>query len=43
MDFTEIKCMLDDVLSRFDHCFLNETVPFNEINRTGGEYTTSYL
>jgi 6-pyruvoyltetrahydropterin/6-carboxytetrahydropterin synthase len=34
MDFTDIKSALDEVLKKFDHCFLNETAPFNRINPT---------
>jgi 6-pyruvoyltetrahydropterin/6-carboxytetrahydropterin synthase len=34
MDFTDIKAVLDQVLIKFDHCFLNETAPFNKINPT---------
>jgi len=34
MDFTDIKTKLAGVLSKFDHCFLNETVPFHKINPT---------
>jgi 6-pyruvoyltetrahydropterin/6-carboxytetrahydropterin synthase len=31
-DFTELKRMLKEVLSRFDHANLNETSPFDKIN-----------
>lgn len=34
MDFTDIKSALGEVLSKYDHCFLNETAPFNKINPT---------
>jgi 6-pyruvoyltetrahydropterin/6-carboxytetrahydropterin synthase len=34
MDFTDVKSMLGGVLLKFDHCFLNETVPFDKINPT---------
>jgi 6-pyruvoyltetrahydropterin/6-carboxytetrahydropterin synthase len=34
MDFTDIKSALDGVLSKFDHCFLNEAAPFDKINPT---------
>jgi 6-pyruvoyltetrahydropterin/6-carboxytetrahydropterin synthase len=31
-DFSELKRMLKEVLSRFDHTNLNETPPFDKIN-----------
>ncbi len=31
-DFTELKKILKEVLSRFDHANLNETPPFDKIN-----------
>jgi 6-pyruvoyltetrahydropterin/6-carboxytetrahydropterin synthase len=34
MDFTDIKAVLGGVLLKFDHCFLNETAPFDKINPT---------
>ena len=31
-DFTELKGKLNIILERFDHCFINEVPPFDEIN-----------
>ena len=31
-DFTELKRRLGDILTRFDHTFINEVPPFDEIN-----------
>lgn len=32
IDFHELKDMLDEVISQFDHSFLNEVFPFTEKN-----------
>ena len=34
MDFTDIKRILDSILGKLDHGYLNETAPFNSINPT---------
>ena len=31
-DFVELKQYLNDILERFDHTYLNEIAPFDEIN-----------
>ena len=31
-DFTELKRVLDSVIERFDHTYLNEAPPFDEMN-----------
>ena len=46
MDFTEIKTLLDGVLSKLDHCYLNETSPFDNLNPTAeniAEYIIDHL
>src|SRR3989339_1157213 len=34
VDFTDIRAMLDEAIAPLDHCYLNETSPFNKINPT---------
>ena len=34
MDFADIKVLLDQVLSKLDHTYLNEVPPFDKINPT---------
>lgn len=34
MDFGDLKAILRDELGKLDHCFLNETPPFDTINPT---------
>ncbi len=34
MDFTDIKDLLDMVIAKLDHSYLNETPPFNKTNPT---------
>ena len=42
MDFTDIKSLLDDVLSGLDHGYLNETPPFDKLNPTA-ENIAAYI
>ncbi|MDI6892827.1 MAG: 6-carboxytetrahydropterin synthase QueD [Actinomycetota bacterium] len=41
-DFRELKSKLSELLSRFDHKYLNEIPPFDEVSPTG-ENLTKYL
>jgi len=34
IDFSQLKAILDLILSRLDHAYLNEIAPFNKINPT---------
>ena len=34
VDFTDLKNILESVLSKFDHGYLNEILPFDKINPT---------
>ena len=34
MDFTDLKAVVDSVLSRLDHVYLNEVAPFDKTNPT---------
>ena len=34
MDFTDLKAVVDSVLSRLDHVYLNEVTPFDKTNPT---------
>jgi len=31
-DFSEVKSRLQDILGRFDHCYLNDVPPFDKVN-----------
>jgi len=42
MDFTDLKLLLDRVLAKIDHRYLNEIAPFNKINPTA-ENIAAYL
>ncbi|MEW6189628.1 MAG: 6-carboxytetrahydropterin synthase QueD [Actinomycetota bacterium] len=41
-DFRELKSQVDEVLSKFDHKYLNEVHPFDELSPTG-ENLARYL
>jgi 6-pyruvoyltetrahydropterin/6-carboxytetrahydropterin synthase len=41
MDFTELKTILDKILSDMDHRFLNEVVPFTTVNPTAEHIAAS--
>jgi len=42
MDFTDIRALLESVLSKLDHVYLNETRPFDKINPTA-ENIAAYI
>jgi len=42
-DFAELKLLLDDILSHFDHTCLNDVPPFDRLNPSSEKHCRQHL